>query len=201
MAENDIVILDSLSIASPKNFNVWNALGLAHNSKQDYAKATIAFERAIAIDPENGRTMMRMGIAQINNGDIGGGFKTLLEAKKTNTVNTTSIQAFPVYQKIKDDKRVAQLFPSNEEFRDPFVEETKVIHEWVGEAEGDQFQWIARNIGDVNNDGIADMVTSAPTNDEGGNNAGKIYVYSGIDGKQLWSATGVIENGQCRYRC
>src|SRR5450432_1649343 len=50
--------------------------------------------------------------------------------------------------------------------------------EWRGEAANDQFGWIARNIGDVDGDGIADVVTSAPTHGAGGSNAGKIYVYS-----------------------
>lgn len=194
-ADNAIAILDSLSNSSPENFAIWNALGNAYNAKQDYTKSIAAYEKALVIAPTTGRTIMRMAFAQINNGDIDGAFENMLEAKKSKTVNTTSIQAFPVYEKIKDDERISQLFPTKEEFADPFVEETKIIHEWVGEAVGDQFGWIARNIGDVNTDGVDDMVTSAPTNDEGGNNAGKIYVYSGLDGKLLWTALG-IENGQ-----
>jgi len=79
-----------------------------------------------------------------------------------------------------------------EAFEDPFAEEgVRVIHEWRGEAAGDQFGWIARNVGDVDGDGVADVVTSAPT---WGENAGKVYVYSGKSGELLWTDTGEKED-------
>ena len=195
-ADEGIAILDSLAKVSPDNFAVWNSLGNAFSGQQDFVRAISMYDKAIAIDGTNGRTLMRKGMAQVNNDDIDGGFESFIQARKTNSVNTTSIQAFPIYQKISEDPRLKELFPSKEEIADPFVEETKIIHEWVGEAEGDQFGWIARNIHDVNSDGVDDMVTSAPTNDEGGNNAGKVYVYSGADGKLLWSVVGETDNGQ-----
>lgn len=71
-----------------------------------------------------------------------------------------------------------------------FVEPTRIIHEWRGEGAGDQFGWIARSIGDVDGDGANDVVVSAPTNAEGGENAGRIYVYSSAGGERLWTATG-----------
>jgi hypothetical protein len=72
----------------------------------------------------------------------------------------------------------------------PFVEPVTVIHEWLGEAAGDQFGWIARVIGDVNADGCNDFVTSAPTRKNGGDNAGRVYVYSGRSGALLWKVDG-----------
>ena len=72
----------------------------------------------------------------------------------------------------------------------PFVEPVTVIHEWLGEAAGDQFGWIARVIGDVNADGCNDFVTSAPTRKNGGANAGRVYVYSGRSGALLWKVDG-----------
>ncbi len=74
-----------------------------------------------------------------------------------------------------------------EDFLDPFVEPTRVIHEWQAEGEGDEFGWIARNVGDVDGDGTSDLVASAPGWNE---NAGRIYVYSGKSGELLWQASG-----------
>ena len=54
----------------------------------------------------------------------------------------------------------------------------------------DQFGWIARNIGDVDGDKVADIVTSAPTKDVRGANAGKVYVYSTGTKRLLWSVDG-----------
>ena len=56
---------------------------------------------------------------------------------------------------------------------------------------GDSFGWMARNIGDVDGDGIDDMTTSAPFKTiEGEANAGKAYAYSGGDGRLLWTVDG-----------
>jgi len=71
-----------------------------------------------------------------------------------------------------------------------FLEPVRILQEWRGEAANDQFGWIARNIGDVDHDGVNDVVASAPTNAAGGENAGAIYVYSSKTGELLWKAQG-----------
>src|SRR5258707_732276 len=80
--------------------------------------------------------------------------------------------------------------PKPQDFRHPFVERVKIVREWDGESAGDQFGWIARNIGDVDGDGISYFVTSAPTSNAGGEKAGRVYVYSTRSGKLLWTADG-----------
>jgi hypothetical protein len=65
------------------------------------------------------------------------------------------------------------------------------IHEWEGESAGDQFGWVSNNVGDLDGDGIDDLVLTAPTLAVGNNgNVGRIYVYSGATGDELWRATG-----------
>src|SRR5262249_22211009 len=71
-----------------------------------------------------------------------------------------------------------------------FVEPVAVLREWDGEAMNDQFGWIARSIGDVDRDGVPDVATSAPTSSAAGENAGRVYVYSTKNGRQLWTANG-----------
>ena len=73
---------------------------------------------------------------------------------------------------LRGDPRFASLLPKPDDFANPFVECVHVVREWDGEAVNDQFGWIARNIGDVDGDGVADVVTSAPTKAIGGDNAG-----------------------------
>ena len=65
------------------------------------------------------------------------------------------------------------------------MEPVKIIREWVGGGSNDQFGWIARSIGDVDRDGVPDFVTSAPTKNLGGQNAGRVYVYSTRTGKLI----------------
>jgi hypothetical protein len=91
---------------------------------------------------------------------------------------------------LRGDPRFASLLPKPDDFANPFVESVHVVREWDGEAVNDQFGWIARNIGDVDGDGVADVVTSAPTKAIGGDNAGRVYVYSTKSGRLLWSTDG-----------
>ena len=63
---------------------------------------------------------------------------------------------------LRQDPRFPSILPSPADFERPFVESVKVLREWDGEAANDQFGWIARNIGDVDGDGVNDIVTSAP---------------------------------------
>lgn len=70
------------------------------------------------------------------------------------------------------------------------VEGCTAIHTILGEAAGDQFGWEGRVLGDVDLDGINDFIISAPTNDGGGADAGRVYVYSGATGTELYRVTG-----------
>ena len=99
----------------------------------------------------------------------------------------TQVEGAPELSALKGDPRFAALLPTRKDFDYPFVEPVKILREWDGEAANGQFGWIARNIGDVDGDGVPDVVTSAPTlNDE----AGRINVYSTKTGKLLWKADG-----------
>ncbi|MDK9704379.1 MAG: FG-GAP-like repeat-containing protein, partial [Sulfuritalea sp.] len=48
-----------------------------------------------------------------------------------------------------------------------------------GESDGGQSGWSVAGAGDVNGDGLADLIISAPTSDAGGNDAGRSYVVFG----------------------
>jgi hypothetical protein len=68
---------------------------------------------------------------------------------------------------------------------------------FLGEAAGDQFGWSVAGGRDLNGDGFDDLVIGAPSNDAGGSNSGRAYVFLGsstpnatIDG----AFTGVLTN-------
>ncbi len=65
-----------------------------------------------------------------------------------------------------------------------------VLHTFTGESSGDNFGWSAENAGDVNNDGVPDIIVGALLNDVAGSNAGRAYVYSGANGALLYTFTG-----------
>jgi len=64
------------------------------------------------------------------------------------------------------------------------------VYTFTGEAVGDWFGQSVSGAGDVNNDGFDDVIVGARNNDAGGLDAGRAYVYSGLDGALLYTFTG-----------
>jgi len=68
-----------------------------------------------------------------------------------------------------------------------FVECTRLVHSFQGEAQGDQFGWVSAPLPDVDGDGVLEVVVTAPFT---GANRGRIYVHSGASGEELFRAQG-----------
>jgi hypothetical protein len=64
-----------------------------------------------------------------------------------------------------------------------------------GEAANDEAGRAVGSAGDVNGDGLADLLVSAPNNDAGGSNAGRVYVVFGKPGTSTVSLTSVASGG------
>lgn len=191
--DEGISILDSLLKSDTENAQLWATLGLAYRQKKSFEKSVENYQKALSINPDSDRLMFQTGLAHAMAKDLDSSFEILNNLKVKGSFNMTNVGNFA--QLFNEDVRYQNLFPSKEEFADPFSEDVEIIHEWVGEAANDQFGWIARNIGDVDKDGFNDMVTSSIGSSEGGQGAGKIYVYSGKSGKLLWSQVGEDING------
>jgi len=75
-----------------------------------------------------------------------------------------------------------------------------VVHyTFNGEDPGDRFGWAVGSAGDVNDDGFDDVIIGAPWNDQNGNDAGKVYVYSGRDGSMITHKLGQRAGDQFGY--
>jgi hypothetical protein len=183
-------ILEEVTRREPKNGRAWRSLGLAYQNLKDPDRAVPAYQHALEVDPSVPSPLFNLGVVYAIKGDKDEAFAWLTKAKTTHKLDMTQMQVAPELASLKSDARFAPLLPVRHDFDDPFVEPVKIIREWDGESANDQFGWIARNIGDVDGDGVPDIVTSAPTNSAGGHEAGRIYVYSTKRGKLLWSADG-----------
>lgn len=91
---------------------------------------------------------------------------------------------------LRADDRFQVLLSSLPSSSELFEERPRILHTFYGEAPGDVFGWIGRNMGDADGDGKADLLISAPQSAEGGPAAGKIYVYSGATGDLLFERVG-----------
>ncbi len=55
---------------------------------------------------------------------------------------------------------------------------------------GDRFGLVVSKVGDINGDGVADVLAGAPNNDLGASDAGAVFALSGVDGSTLMTITG-----------
>jgi hypothetical protein len=182
--------LRAVTASEPGNVMAWRALGRACRQLHEDAQAIAAYQHALQLAPDSPRDFYGLGAAYAAQHDAGHAFEWLGRAAATHRYDMTEMSDDASLAELRGDPRYPALLPGPVDFQQPFVEPVKIIREWRGEAAGDQFGWIARNIGDVDGDGVNDIVTSAPTHGAGNTNAGRIYVYSAGSGRLLWTADG-----------
>lgn len=179
--------LRAITSTDPTNAAAWRALGASETALRHFDAAIGDYRRALKLHPDSPKIFYQLGVAYAANHDSQHAFEWLGRAQASHRYDMTEIAEDVHLAGLRKDSRFKALLPSAADFEQPFIEPVKIIREWRGEAAGDQFGWIARNIGDVDGDGITDIVTSAPTH---GGHAGRIYVYSVGSGRLLWSADG-----------
>ena len=187
-------MLLTLTAREPKNAAAWRYLGNAHKANKSWDTAIVAYRKAIELDPTLINPLYNLAAISALKGDTEGAFEWLGKAKATHKADLTGLSEDNDFASVRSDKRLETFLPQPDDFKNPFVEEVKIIHEFDGEGANDQFGWIARKLGDVDGDGVPDFVTSAPNNSAGGENAGAIYVYSSRSGKLLWRYNGAKED-------
>ncbi len=69
-----------------------------------------------------------------------------------------------------------------------------IVHIIPGDRAGMRFGWSISRLGDVNGDGVPDLVVGAPYDDRGGWHAGLVAVHSGADGRAIWRQAGLSGN-------
>jgi FG-GAP repeat/FG-GAP-like repeat/Tetratricopeptide repeat len=183
-------ILEKVTQQEPRNGRAWRNLALAYQNLKQWNHAIEANQHSLEVEPAMPTPLLTLGVVYALKGDKDQAFAWLAKAKASHKIDMTQLAGIPELAPLKSDSRFTSLLPARADFDNPFVEPVKIIREWDGESANDQFGWIARNIGDVDGDGVPDFVTSAPTSHAGGEDAGRIYVYSTKSGKLLWTEDG-----------
>jgi hypothetical protein len=189
-AEGAVQVLQHITTREPQDGRAWRALGQAHQRLRHFGPALDAYQRALAVEPAVPSPLYNIGVVYGAKHDADRAFEWLDKAKATRKIDMTQVETAPDLEWLKGDARFRALLPTADDFAHPFVEPVTIIREWDGESANDQFGWIARNIGDVDGDGVPDVVISAPTKNAGGDKAGRIYVFSTKNGTLLWTADG-----------
>ena len=191
-ADAAIAIMQTVVARDSNNSRAWRVLGAAEKQAGHFAPAITAYTRALTLDTSATAAVAMYGIgaSYARSGNADSAFQWLGRAKSSHRLDLTGIDADTELVTLRNDARYTALRPVPADFADPIVEPVKIVREWDGESANDQFGWIARSIGDVDGDHVADFVTSAPTRSNGGASAGRVYVYSSRTGKLLWTVDG-----------
>ena len=188
--EGAIAILEKVIAEVPEDSRAWVLLGQCRLRLEHLEEALTAFEKALEIDPGHRGATYGAAAVAAQQGLTDEAVARLQKLAAGGDYDLTPIPLDPSFESLRTDPRLLALLPGPEDFDQPFVESHRALHEWRGEREGGEFGWIARNIGDVNGDGVPDLTTSAPSQPEGGANAGWIVVYDGKTGYPLWDLSG-----------
>ena len=190
--DSAITALEGYFSRNPNATLGWLLLGNAYRQKGDAAKALAAYQKVTVPRPARLQAMFNMASIHAGAGQADTALVLLQNLKTTGAFDMELAVSAPEFATLKTNPRFAATQFTAEDFRNPFVERVRIIHEWAGETKGDQYSWIARAIGDVDGDRVNDVVTSAPTYGAAGQptGRGRVYAYSGRSGKLLWQYTG-----------
>lgn len=184
-----VPLLREVLQAQPLFGPAWMSLGQAHRALRATDSAVAAYEKAVTRPGVARQALLQLVLLYADLNQPDNAFRWF-EQLQRNAPDFSSVRGNPEIEKLRSDARFAVLFPGEKEFSKPFVENVRIIHEWRGEAVGDEFGWIARGIGDVDKDGVTDVAASATANLPMGTSKGKVYAYSGKSGKLLWKHEG-----------
>jgi hypothetical protein len=185
-----IALLEPFVQSHPRSAAGWLALGNAHRQLGQLPAAADALGKAAAL-PTGLATQAALSLFGMyaDSGRADDAFHWLKQLE--GRTDLTGVAGLPGVPNLHADSRFAELFPDRIAFDPPFVEtNARIIHEWRGEAGGDEFGWIARGIGDVDGDHVTDITISATANAPFGSTRGTIYTYSGRSGALLWKQAG-----------
>lgn len=184
------VLLRDLVQRQPANGQAWMSLGAAERGRGRVEEATAALQKAAEIPRARGRAVQALFFLHASAGRRDDAFRWYTAMRETGGIDLTQLAGSPDVAGLNGDERFASLFPARIDFSRPFSEPVRIIHEWRGEGAADEFGWIARGIGDVDGDGVTEIVISATQNPPNGSRIGKVYLYSGKRGALLWKRHG-----------
>ncbi len=185
-----IAILEDFTTKNPQRGPALQLLARTYTQKGDTDAALRTWEKVSAFPGLSGTARFEIAAVHLARKDEAAALEALARVRATGSFDFDLFQTDPRFEPLRGNARFLALLPKPADFENPFVEKTRVLHEMRGEVKGAQFGWIARRIGDVDGDKIADFVTSAPTYPVDGTPGGRIYVYSSRRGKLLWQYTG-----------
>jgi hypothetical protein len=168
----------------------WFFLGYSLHAQGKLEEAVAAHETAAGFAQLTARAGYNAACAHARLGHVDEGIAWLVKIVGAGYGDRNQLDTDQDLDPLRADPRFATLIPPLLEGSAAFEERPRILHEFIGEAAGDQYGWVARAVGDLDGDGAMDFATTAPTYAEGGPPMGRVYVYSSRTGETLHVFTG-----------
>lgn len=118
-------LLKAIVVREPENGRAWSLLGYALHAQGDYEAAIPIHLKAAEFPGAAPNAMYNAGMAYARLGMTNEAFEWLNKAKATNKVDMTQIGIDLDGESLRSDPRYSEVFPSDNEFADPFVEDVR----------------------------------------------------------------------------
>jgi tetratricopeptide (TPR) repeat protein len=174
-----IKLLEAFIQRNPTTTFGWTLLGNAYRQKGNLDKALEMHLKAASFRPSRWPDTFNAAVIYALKSDKDKAFEMLQALRSGGSFDMDLVQTNNDLASLHSDPRFAKLRWKPEDFANPFVENVKVIHEWAGENKNDQFGWIARSIGDVDGDGVIDLLITSARSNVKGYRSGRVFVISG----------------------
>lgn len=189
--DSAIALLEPYFRENPGATTGWVLLGTAYKQRSRLDDALHAFERAASIRGSRAPGMYNAATVLALRGLSDSALTLLQRVKDLGVFDMQLAATAPEFATLRHDPRFTKSQFAPADFHPPFMEPVRILQEWVAEGPGDQFGWIARSVGDVDRDGVNDVVASAPTyGSAGATSRGRVYLFSGKSGRKTWQFTG-----------
>ena len=183
-------ILRAVTEREPENAGAWYLLGYALHAGGDLDAALPAHAKAAEFPATRAAASYNAACAWSLQGDRERSFEWLRKAVEAGFDNPELLRTDPELDNVRADARFVEFLPRKVDPDQPWREPTRILHAWSGESPGDQFGWEATRLGDLDADGVSDVIVSAPFLQAEGTQVGRVYVYSGKSGEEIRRHTG-----------
>lgn len=181
---------EAVTVADPTRAQAWYLWAYSLHAGGEQDKAIPLYEKSAATPATRASSSYNLACIYAQKPSKTKALDWLEKALSAGFENRFLLQTDPDLEALRKDKRFLAMAPPIREGAECFVEPTRVLRTFVGEAPDDQFGWVARKVGDLDGDGVIDFATSSPTSTRGGPSAGSVYVYSSRTGKLLFRKDG-----------
>lgn len=183
-------VFRQVTTASASNAVAWSLLGYCLHAQGKLDEALVVHEKAATFPQTRATACYNAACVHALRSETDEAIAWLGKAVKAGFSNRQLLLTDTDLAGIRNDPRFQKLLPPLLSGAQLFVEKARVLTELVGEAAGDQYGWVARNMGDLDGDEVDDFAATAPTRALGGPAAGRVYVYSSKTGKLLFQCDG-----------